>query len=324
VCGFHDALHQFGWEGTVRGPGVDGTLGDQVNIIEEAIDDMEAGDVIVTTVLNATSYNVAIQSALDNDIVVVNAHTTPATRDWNYEIMREGIGFTYTSPVTGAEREMIVPHVGIRDAHGGAAMAAEMHDRLRARFPDREGYTVFLVNDLPDNPMITRRLDETHADEGTAQRYFEAPDDVDIYGDQVFTTPQPPTVAQSRNFVVDTIRNEGVDAVVGSAFWAAAGAGAAREDGELSEDMLVCGFDLAGNLDALQSGFLDFIVGQDPYSQGYRSASMAQTYVERGIPMKDLEWGVSVWDEDNAAFASQRRSWSDLVDWQRDNYDGLQ
>ncbi len=325
VCGFHDALHQFGWEGTVRGPGASGTRPqDQVEIIEDEIDSMEPGDVIVTTILDDTTYNDAIQSALDDDVVVVNAHTTPARKDWKYDVMREEIGFTHTSPVTGEDREMIVPHVGIRDAHGGAAMAAEMHDRLRARFPDREEYTVFLVNDLPDVPPITRRLDKTIADEGTAQRYFEAQDDVSIYGDRVFTTPQPPEVAQSRVFVVDTIQDEDVDAVVGSAFWAAAGAGAARNEGELSEDVFVCGFDLAGNLNALRDGRLDFIVGQDPYSQGYRSASMARTYVERGIPMKHLEWGVSVWDEDNAAFAAERRSWSDLLDWQRDNYDGVQ
>lgn len=324
VCGFHDALHQFGWTGAVRGPATDGSLLDQVNIIEEETGNMEPGDVIVTTILDDGTYNEAIQSALDNDIVVVNAHTTPAARDWNYDVMREEIGFTSRSPVTGEDREIIVPHVGIRDARGGAAMAAEMHDRLRARFPDREEYTVFLVNDLPDVPPVARRLDKILADEGTAQRYFEAQDDINIYQDQVFDTPQPPQISTSRNFVVDTIQDEGIDAVVASAFWAAAGTGAAREDGELHGDLLVCGFDLAGNLGMLRKGFLDFVVGQDPYSQGYRSASMAHTYVERGIPMKDLEWGVSIWDENNVEFASQRRSWTELLDWQRDSYDGVQ
>jgi ABC-type sugar transport system substrate-binding protein len=329
VCGFHDALHQFGWTGAVRGPPVDGDhsdqtamISDQIAMIEEEIERMEPGDVIVTTVLNATSYRDAIQQALDNDIVVVNAHTTPAARNWNYDIMREE--FISRSPVTGEDREMIVPHVGINNARAGAAMAAEMHDRLRARFPDQDEYTVFVVNDLPDIPPISRRVDKRAADEGTAQRYFEAQDDVSIYGNQVFDTPQPPQISTSRNFVVDTIQDEGIDAVVASAFWAAAGAGAAHKEGELSENMLVCGFDLAGDLSVLRDGLLDFIVSQDLYSQGYQSASMAHTYVERGIAMKDLEWGVSIWDERNVEFGTERRSWTELLDWQRDSYDGVQ
>jgi hypothetical protein len=43
--------------------------------------------------------------------------------------------------------------------------------------------------------------------------------------------------------------------------------------------------------------------------------------------MKDLEWGVSVWDEDNVPFALERRSWAGddgLLQWQGDNYEFLQ
>jgi hypothetical protein len=50
-------------------------------------------------------------------------------------------------------------------------------------------------------------------------------------------------------------------------------------------------------------------------------------YLERGIEMKDLEWGVSVWDEDNVDFALERRSWAGdggLLQWQESNYDFLQ
>jgi len=325
VAGFHDALRRYGWTGAVRGPGQAGTLGDQIEIIEDEIDGMDEGDVLVTTILDDTTYNDAIQAALDNDIVVVNGHTTPVARDWNHDVMREEIGFTYTSPVTGEEREMIVPHVGIRDEHGGAAMAAEMYERLQARKPDQDEYTVMLVNDLPHNPWVTRRVDASAADEGTAQRYFEARGDVEVFEDQVFATPQPPQVAESRAFVVDTIQGEGVDAVVTSAFWAGAGAGEARSDGELAEDILICGFDLAGYAaSGLIGNEVDFVVGQDLYGQGYRSAEVAWTWLERGIPMKGLEWGVSVWDERNAEFASQRRSWDELLEWQRNNYGGIQ
>jgi len=321
TCGFNDALNTFGWTGGVRGPGQDGTLQDQVDIIEDEINQMDEGDVIVTTILDNQTYNDAIQSALDNNIVVVNGHSTPATRDWNYETQQEE--FTYSSPVTGEDRPMIIPHVGIRDARGGAAMAVEMQDRLENQFPDQDEYTVFLVNDLPDNPAVTRRVDKSQADEGTAQRYFEAQDNVTIYEDQVFDTPQPPEVGTSRNFVVDNIQGEDVDAVVASAFWAAAGAGNAALEGELDEDLLVCGFDLAGTIGPIQEGAIDFTMGQDPYSQGFMNVPLAWMWVERGIEMKDLEWGVSVFDSQNIEFASQRRSWTDLVDWQNQNYDTL-
>lgn len=341
IAGFHDALHQFGWtgavrgpdqegtlQGVVRGPDQEGTLRDQVDIIETEIGDMSAGDVLVTTILQAELYNDAIQSAFDNDIVVVNSHYTPTTRDWNYEVMREEIGFEYTSPVTDEDREMIVPHVGIRDDRGGVAMAAEMYERLQEQKPNQDEYTVFLVNDLPNNPAVTRRVNKEAANGGTAQRYFEAREDVAIYEDRVFTAPQSLSVSDSQQFVVDTIQGEEIDAVVASAFWSAIGAGSAVRAGELDEDMLVCAFDVAGMTGTphgpIAAGEVDFVVGQDMYGQGYRSAEIAWTWLERGVPMKDLEWGVSVWDQDNVEFATQRRSWEDLLEWQRENYEGVQ
>jgi len=327
VAGFYDALNAFGWTGDVRGDDQDGVLDPLPEFIGSAVDELEAGDVIVTMIPDREPFVDPIQRALDDDIVVVNSHVTPPATEWNYETQQEQ--FTYTSPVTGDDRGVIIPHVGIRDERGGAAMAAEMYERLQDQNPNQEEYTVFLVNDLSDNSMVTRRINEAAANEGTAQRYFEAQDDVRIFGDRVFTSPQPPEVADARAFVVDNIQGDDVDAVVSSAFWSAVGAGSAVEAGELEEDMLVCGFDLAGMTGTgddgpIANGGVDFVVGQDMYSQGYASASAARAYLERGVPPKDLEWGVSVWDERNIEFATQRRSWSDLLDWQSENYDGIE
>jgi len=324
-AGFHDAIHQYGWTGSVEGPSA-GTARDpaaQADIIESEVDRMAAGDVIVTTIEGDEAYNDAIQAALNEGIVVVNGHTTPPTRGWNYGTMQET--FTYTSPVNREERGMIIPHVGTVGARGGAAMAAEAHDRLRRRFPDREEYTVLLIDDLPDIPQVSRRVDKTRAEEGTAQRYFEAQEDVRLYDDQVFTTPQAPQIATSRTFIVDNIQGENVDALVSSAFWSAVGAGHAVDEGELDGPMVIGSFDVIGSLlSGIRNGRVDFTLGQDLYSQGYQSVSTAWAYLERGIPPKDLEWGFSVWDENNAAFGSKRQSWADLVDWQRDNYGGIE
>jgi ABC-type sugar transport system substrate-binding protein len=329
TCGYHDALNIFGYTGALRGPGADGTLQDQVNIIEEEIDGMDEGDIIISTILDTNTYNDAIQSALDNNIIFINGHSTPATNvpdgsSWNYGTQQEE--FTYTDPVSGEDVPMIIPHVGIRDARGGVAMAVEMQDRLENQYPDQDEYTVFLVNDLPDNPAVSRRVDKSRASEGTAQRYYETQDNINIYEDSVFETPQPPQITTSRNDVVDTIQGEDVDAVVASAFWAAAGSGAARNEGALDEDMLICGFDLAGMVGSdgpIASGNVDFVMGQDPYTQGFLNVPLGWMWAERGIEMKDLEWGVSIFDQGNIDFATQRRKWSTLIDWQENNYDVL-
>ena len=322
TCGFHDALNVFGWDGQVTGPPDNGGIPDQVDLIEQNVSNMDPGDVLVTTILNNEAYNDAIQNALDNDIAVVNGHSTPATKDWNYEYMQEDVGFSYR------DQPMIIPHVGIRDARGGAAMAAEAYDRLQEEMPDRDEYTVLITNELPDNPSVTRRVNADAAEIGTAQRYFESRSDpsVSLYNDQIINPPAD--IADAQTQIVNTIAGEDVDGVVCSAFWGAVGAGQALESGELEGPMVVCGFDLLGPLlNQIEAGNVDFTVGQDPYSQGFQNVPLAWMYLERGIEMKDLEWGVSVWDEDNVPFALERRSWADddgLLQWQRDNYDFLQ
>jgi len=127
TVGFHDALNTFGWDGQVTGPPQEGGIPDRVSLVEQNASNMGPGDVLVTTILNAQACNDAIRNALDNDTVVINGHTTPATKDWNYETMQTEIGFNYR------DRSMIIPHVGIRDARGGAAMAAEAYDRLQSK-----------------------------------------------------------------------------------------------------------------------------------------------------------------------------------------------
>jgi len=322
TCGFHDALNVFGWDGQVTGPPADGGIPDQISLIEQNVSNMDAGDVLVTTVLNNEAYNDAIQSALDNDIAVINGHSTPATRDWNYDYMTDDVGFEYR------DQPMIVPHVGIRDARGGAAMAAEAYDRLQEEIPDKDEYTVLVTNELPDNPSVTRRVNADAADLGTAERYFKAQSDpsVSLYNDQIINPP--PSIADAQTQIVDTISGADVDGVVCSAFWGAVGAGQALESGELEGPMVVCGFDLLRPLlNQIEAGNVDFTVGQDPYSQGFQNVPLAWMYVERGIEMKDLEWGVSVWDQDNVDFALERRSWAGdggLLQWQQENYDFLQ
>lgn len=313
TVGFNDALKQFGWTGGVTGPGQGGGVAEQVSIIETTIEDLSAGDVLVTTILDEQAYVDAIQSALDQDIAVINGHTTPSEADWNYDVQQEA--FSYR------DHPMVVPHVGIRDARGGAAMAAEAYDRMEQKL-DKDEYTVLLTNELPDNPSVTRRVNADANPYGTAQRYFEAQGNVEIYDDQVINPS--PNISEARDTIVSTIGGADVDAVVCSAFWGAVGAGQALAAGELEGPMVICGFDLVKPLlDGIDEGNIDFTVGQDPYSQGFQNVPLAWMYLERGIEMKDLEWGVSVVDQENVDFALERRSWGDLIEWQNENYEFL-
>ncbi|MFC7028380.1 substrate-binding domain-containing protein [Halomicroarcula sp. GCM10025324] len=321
ICGYQDALNQFGWNGSVTGPS-GATAGDpsaQIQILNTQVDNLDPGDVLVTTVLDTTAYNDVLQRALDNDIVVINGHTTPATNPpegapWNYETMQEE--FSYR------DQAMIIPHVGIRDARGGAAMAAEAYERLQQTFPDKDELTVLITNELPDNPAVTRRVNANAESTGTAQRYFEAQSNpsVSLYNDQIINPPA--NIAEAQTEITNTISGQDVDGVICSAFWGAVGAGQALDAGEIEGPMVICGFDLVRPLlNGINDGFIDFTVGQDPYSQGFMNVPLAWMYVNRGIEMKDIEWGVSVWDEENVPFALERRSWADLQSWQNQNYD---
>jgi ABC-type sugar transport system substrate-binding protein len=175
---------------------------------------------------------------------------------------------------------------------------------------------------------VTRRVSEEAADIGTAERYFKAQSDpsVRLYNDQIINPPAEISEAQTE--IVNTVSGEDVDGVVCSAFWGAVGAGQALDSGELDGPMVICGFDLLQPLlDQIAAGTVDFTVSQDPYSQGFQNVPMAWMYLERGIELKDLEWGVSVWDEDNIEFVNGRRSWAGdggLLQWQEDNYEFLQ
>jgi hypothetical protein len=43
-------------------------------------------------------------------------------------------------------------------------------------------------------------------------------------------------------------------------------------------------------------------------------------WLERGIEMKDIEWGTSVVDQNNIEFVTQRRRWFSLLNWQQGEY----
>jgi len=335
TVGFNDALNNYGWTGAAvaENTGSGGNPALQAQVIENQIDErLGAGDVLVTTILNASSFNDAIQRALDNDIAVINGHTTPNPENWNEDVMRNeatGSGFRYTSPVTDEPQQMIIPHVGIKDSEAGVALAVEAYDRMQQANSDPDGdeYTVVITNGLDSNPAVTRRVNKDVTNRGTAQRYLESQSDpsVSLYTGNVISVDA--NAARAETEIQSTISGDEdqIDAVLSAGYWGAVAGGNLKADGVLPERTVTGGFDLDQRMiNNILNGNTDFTVAQDPYSQGYLNIPLAWIYLERGMEMKHIEWGVSVWDDSNIEFANERRSWSDLRDYQQSNYGGLQ
>ena len=305
IAGFNDALNQFGWNGGVNGPsGGTQSQSQQIEIINTTIDQLQGGrDVLVTTILDGQAYIDPIQRALDNDIAVINGHSTPAEEDWNNDIMREN--FTYK------DSNMIVPHVGIRDTRGGVAMAAEAYDRMGSKL-DADQYTVLFGNGLPGNPAVTRRVDPG------AREFLATKDDVTMIEETLDVTTE---FGEAQSRVESRLStNQDINVVLGAGFWTAIGASQAVESGNVSRDLVIGGFDLTeAVLTSIRDGSIDFTMGQDPYGQGFLNVPLAWMYLERGIEMKHLEFGVTFIDESNVEYALQRNVWSELRDWQEQN-----
>jgi simple sugar transport system substrate-binding protein len=115
--------------------------------------------------------------------------------------------------------------------------------------------------------------------------------------------------------------NSDINIILGAGFWTAVGASAAVDNGVVDgEQTVIGGFDLVDAvLDAIQNGSVDFTMGQDPYGQGFLNVPLAWMYMDRGIEMKHLEFGVTFVDENNVDYAIERNTWSELRNWQENN-----
>lgn len=306
IAGFNDALNQFGWKGGVTGPSGDTqSQSKQIEIINTLVDELKSGqDVLVTTILDRQAYLAPIQRALDNNIAVVNGHSTPAKKDWNNDWMREKL--------TYRDRGVVIPHVGIRDREGGIAMAVEAYKRMQDKL-DADEYKVLIGNGLPGNPAVTRRVDPG------ARSYLETKDDVTLIDETLDVTTD---FAEAQNRVESRLSaDQDINVVMGAGFWTAVGASQAVESGSVSRDLVICGFDLVeAVLTSIKDGSVDFTMGQDPYGQGFLNVPLAWMYLERGIEMKHLEFGVTFVDKENVEYALQRNTWSELRNWQKSNF----
>lgn len=298
IAGMNDALNKLGWSGQFLGP--DGNdQQKQIEMLNTQVDSLEGGrDVLGTTVLDSESYAGPVQNALDDDIPVVQWNTT--VDDWDFNTMQDRFG-------------AVLPYVGQRAFPAGNAVGITAYEKAQEMLGEDEQLTVLPCIAVPGHPALQARTDGFVNSIG-AQDDVEMLDQLDVSED----------ISQATSRVQDAYNsNPDINVILGSGFWGPAAAASLVESEGLQGEMVVGGFDLPeSTLEGIQNGNVTFTVGQDPYSQGFQPAMLAYEYMDRGIPMKDYITGVSIIDESNIEFASQRSgSWDELTDWQDENYD---
>ena len=298
IAGMNDALNMLGWTGQFTGP-TGNDQAKQVEILNTQIDSLEGGkDLLATTVLNESSYAAPVKKALDKNIPVAQYNTTVDA--WDFDFMMSEFG-------------QVLPYVGQRAYPAGNAVGITAYQKAQEILGEDEQLTVLPCIAVPGHPALQVRTDGFENSIGQ-QDNVEMLDELNVSTD----------VSQATTRVQDAYNaNPDINVILGSGFWAPAAAAQLVDNEGLQDEMVVGGFDLpSSTLNGIQNGTITFTVGQDPYSQGYRPVHLAYQYMDRGIPMKDFITGVSIVDESNIDFAQKRSgSWSDLVDYQDQNYD---
>lgn len=297
VAGMNDGLNKLGWKGAFLGP-TGNNQQKQVEILNTRVDALRGRrDVLATTVLDESSYAAPAKKAIQKNIPVLQWNTT--VDGWDFETMMEQFG-------------QVLPYVGQRAYPAGNAVGITAYEKAQEMLGEGTELTVLPCIAVPGHPALQARTDGFENSIG-AQENVTMLEELDVSTD----------VSQATSRVQDAYSaNNDINVILGSGFWAVAAGAKLVENEGLQGEMVVGGFDLPeSTLQAIQNGTATFTVGQDPYSQGYITTQLAFEYMDRGIPMKDYITGVSIIDQSNIEFASQRSSnWDELVEWQNENY----
>ncbi|WP_423999031.1 substrate-binding domain-containing protein [Haloarcula salina] len=295
IVGMNDALHNMGWSGEFIGPSSHSPA-QQIETLNTTVSRLRSGqDALATSILNKDQYTGPIQNAIDNDIPVASFNTSVYAGQFNE--MMETFG-------------TVIPYIGQKFVPAGVAVGLTGYERAKEKV---DGEIVALpTTSAPDHPALSAR------GEGIRMA-LEAQDDVRVLD----TLNVSGDLSQAINRV-DTKYSSSPDInlILGTALQGAIAGGRLVENNSLQGEMTVGGFDLPEpTLEGIGKGTIDFTAGQDPYSQGNMPVNMMWNYMERGIPMKDFNTGISVIDQSNLEFARRRSgSWGALQSWQDSNY----
>ncbi|MFC7157546.1 substrate-binding domain-containing protein [Halomarina halobia] len=297
MVGMNDGLHNLGWTGEFIGPSSHDPA-QQVETLNTTIGRLRNGrDAIATSILNRSQYKRPIQKALENNIPVASFNTSVYAGEFNE--MMETFG-------------NVIPYVGQKFVQAGVAVGLTGYERIREMVGDGTQIVAQPTTSAPDHPALSARAEGIRM-ALEAQDNTKVLDTLNVSGDQ--------SQAISR---VDTQyrANPGINLILGTALQGAIAGGRLVGNNDLQDEVVVGGFDLPEpTLEGIRNGTIEFTAGQDPYSQGNMPVQMMWQYMERGIPMKDFNTGISIIDEENIEFAAKRSgSWGALENWQNQNY----
>lgn len=297
IAGVNDGLHKNGWTGEFVGPSQHDEQ-EQIEILRTTINRLEDGrDVVATSILDENQYDRPINEAFDSNIPVVSFNTN-----------------VYSGDFTGMMEEFgnYIPYVGQEFVSAGVAVGQTAIERAQEKLGGDQELVALPGIIVPGHPALEQRV------EGVRMA-LDAHENVRVL--ETLNTGSDQGEAISR--INDRYQaNPELNMIIGTAAVDTAAGGRLVENEGLQDEMVVAGFDTpATTIDGIRNGTIDFSVGQDPYSQGYISTQIPWEYMERGIPMKDYNTGVSIIDQNNIDFVERRDgSIPDLIDWQDQNY----
>lgn len=297
IVGMNDALNNVGWTGEFVGPSSHNPA-QQIEILNTTVSRLRNGrDAVATSILDKNQYTGPVQNAIDNNLPVASYNTSVYSGE--YSEMMDTFG-------------TVIPYVGQKFVEAGVAVGLTGYERAKEKVGSDAEIVAQPTTSAPDHPALSARAQGI-------RMALEAQDDTRVLD----TLNVSGDTSQAINRV-DTkySSNPDINLILGTALQGAIAGGRLVENQGLQDSMTVGGFDLPEpTLNGIRNGTIDFTAGQDPYSQGNMPVNMMWNYMERGIPMKDFNTGISVIDQSNIEFAARRSgSWGDLQSWQQQNY----
>lgn len=297
IAGMNDGLHRNGWKGEFIGPSSHNPA-KQIEMLRTTVSRLKNGqDVIATSITDPEQYKRPLEEAANSNIPVVSYNTSVYAGKFNE--MMENFG-------------NYIPYVGQEFVSAGVAAGLTAYERAREQLGQDQELVVLPAIIVPGHPALQGRVDGI-------RKALNAQENTRVLDTLDTTTDLSNAISRVRDAYS---ANPDINVILGTGDVDTSAAGRLVQDKGLKGEMIVGGFDLPeATRSGIQKGTIEFTAGQDPYSQGYMPTQLAWEYMERGVPMKDYNTGVTIIDESNLDFAEKRDgAIPSLQQWQQQNY----
>lgn len=272
IVGMQDACGMVGWECQFVGPpsfSVEGTADRLWSAVEARV------DAIATVLSDPTAYNDAVQRALDLGIAVIAYDTD---NEWR-------------------QQTQAFPYVGGDDIPSGRINGIQAA-RHAKEVTGRDEGKILIVTCCPGHTALEARI------QGTIQGIQE----VSNYEVEVFNGGDDATQYVARLEAKWAAEGDRIVAIAGVDAYTE-NIGRFIEFNNLKGKVAGGGFDLLDTiLEGIRDGYLQWAIGQDPYSQGFIPVMLAWLQLERGYPPRSYDTGAEVVDASNVERVIARES----------------